>query len=329
MFMEAVLINHILVPLDGSTLAECVLPHVAAIAPVAHARVTLVHVLEPLQNERGSPAVDPVEWHLQKQNLEKYLEQVAGRLKDTGVLSVEQVILEGNPANSVVDFARGNNVDLIVLSTHGQSGLSGWNVSSVVQKILLRSYKSILLVRAYLPSSAEMTKVRYKRMFIGMDCSPRSEFVLPFAISLAQHHKSHLILESVIEKPQTINRFPPSDQDTELLNTFMEKNQQAAAHYLNQILTQFSNMPEVKLTAHVSSADKLIPALHDLVEESNADLVLLAAHGSSGERRWPYGSVTTSFIAYGNTSLMILQDLQDAEIHQTRAELAVRENKGH
>ena len=79
--MEAALINHILVPLDGSTLAECVLPHVIAIAPMTNARVTLVHVMEPLQNERGSPAVDPVEWHLQKQNSEKYLEQVAGQLK--------------------------------------------------------------------------------------------------------------------------------------------------------------------------------------------------------------------------------------------------------
>jgi len=326
--VEVILINHILVPLDGSTLAECVLPHVIAIAPITHARVTLVHVMEPMQTERGSQAVDPVEWHLQKQNLEKYLEQVASQLKESGILGVEQLILEGNPANSVVDFARNNNVDLIVLSTHGQSGLSGWNVSSVVQKILLRSYKSILLVRAYLASSAGMTKVRYKRLFVGTDCSPRSEFVLPFAISLAQFHNSQVILESVIEKPRAVNRFPPSDQDTRLLNTFLEKNYQAASHYLNQLVAQFS-VKELKITTHVSTGENVISALHDLVEEANADLVMLAAHGSSGERRWPYGSVTTSFIAYGNTSLMIMQDLQEAEIHQTRAEIAIRESQGH
>ncbi|RPJ28421.1 MAG: universal stress protein [Chloroflexi bacterium] len=325
--MEVILINHILVPLDGSRLAECVLPHVIAIAPVINARVTLVHVMQPLQDGRGSSAVDPVEWHLNKQNSEKYLEQVVSRLNESGVLGVEHMILEGNPANSVIDFARNNNVDLIVLSTHGQSGLSGWNVSSVVQKILLRSYKSILLVRAYLPSSAEMTKVRYKRLFIGMDCSPRSEFVLPFAISLAQFHKSHLILESVIEKPQSINRFPPSDQDTELLNKFVERNSEAASHYLKQLIAQFS-MKELKITSHVSTGDNAMSVLHDLAEESNADLVLLAAHGYTGERRWPYGSVTTSFIAYGNTSLMIMQDLPD-EIQQTNAEFAAKEHAGH
>jgi nucleotide-binding universal stress UspA family protein len=219
-------------------------------------------------------------------------------------------------------------VDLIVLSTHGQSGLSGWNVSSVVQKILLRSYKSILLVRAYIRSSGAVTKVRYKRLFAGMDGSPRSEFVLPFAIGLAQYHKSQLILETVIEKPQPLNRFPLSDEDSEILNKFVEKNYQAATRYLEQLLTQFS-MKELKLKAHVSVGDNAIAVLHDMAEESNADLVLLAAHGYSGEKRWPYGSVTTSFIAYGNTSLLILQDLPETEIQQSRAEMAVRESKGH
>lgn len=322
------MINHILAPLDGSTLAECVLPHIIAIAPVTNARVTLLHVLQQPQNGRGNPAVDPVEWHLQKQNSEKYLEQVVNQLNTSGILGVESIILEGNPANSVIDFARNNNVDLIALSTHGNSGLSGWNVSSVVQKILLRSHKSILLVRAYLPSSTGKTKIRYKRLFVGMDCSPRSEFVLPFAISLAQFHKSQIILECAIEKPQSINRFPLSDEDTELINKFVERNFQAASHYFKQLVTQFSTK-ELKLKTHVSVGDNAVAMLHDMADEANADLMMLAAHGYSGERRWPYGSVTTSFIAYGNTSLMIMQDLPATEIHQTRAEMAVREGQGH
>jgi nucleotide-binding universal stress UspA family protein len=328
MNMEAELINHILVPLDGSTLAECVLPHVIAVAPVSNARVTLLHVMQQPQNGRGSAAVDPIEWHLQKQNSEKYLDQIVSQLNNSGILGVERVILEGNPANSVVEFARNNNVDLIALSTHGQSGLSGWNVSSVVQKILLRSYKSILLVRAYLPSSGGTTKVRYKRLFIGMDCSPRSEFVLPFAIGLAQYHKAQVILETVVERPKIITRLPLSEEEEKSINQIVEKNQQAATHYLNQLITQFSTK-ELKLKAHVAVGDQTLAVLHDLAEESKADLVMLVAHGYSGERRWPYGSVTTSFIAYGNSSLLIMQDLPDTEIHQTQAEMAIQESKGH
>ena len=322
------MINHILVPLDGSTLAECVLPHVAAIAPVSNAHITLLHVMQPLQAGHGSSAVDPVEWHMQKQNLEKYLEKIVGQLNDAGILGVEGVILEGNAANSVVDFARSHNVDLIVLSTHGQSGLSRWNVSSVVQKILLGSYRSLLLIRAYERSSTAVTKVRYRRLFVGMDGSSRSEFVLPFAISLAEFHNSQVILETVIEKPQIVGRLPLSNEDKALINHLIEKNYEDATHYLQQLVTQFS-MKDLKLRAHVSIGDHALAVLHDMAEESNADLVLLVAHGHSGERRWPYGSVTTSFIAYGNSSLLIMQDLAETEIHQTRAEMAIREIQGH
>jgi nucleotide-binding universal stress UspA family protein len=304
------------------------LPHVAAIAPVTNARITLLHVLQSIQNGPSTPAVDPVEWHLQKQNVEKYLEGIVNRLNESGILGVESVILEGNPAGAVIEFAHNNNVDLVVLSTHGHSGLSGWNVSGVVQKILLRSYKSTLLVRAYLPSATETIKVRYKRLFVGMDCSARSEFVLPFAINLAQFHKSQLILETVIEKPRLIKRMPISQEIMERSNEFVEKNFQAASHYFKQLVAQFS-IKELKIKTHISIGDNAIAVLHDMAEEANADLVLLVAHGETGERRWPYGSVTTSFIAYGNTSLLIMQDLAESEIHQTRAERAVRESQGH
>ena len=121
---------------------------------------------------------------------------------------------------------------------------------------------------------------------------------------------------------------PVPEEILELSNQFVERNFQAASHYFKQLLAQFSTK-ELKIKTHISIGDNAIAVLHDMAEESNADVVLLAAHGETGERRWPYGSVTTSFIAYGNTSLLILQDLSESEIHQTRAERAVRESKGH
>lgn len=325
--MEVVMINHILVPLDGSALAECVLPHVMAIAPVTNARVTLAHVMEYAQHEGRTPAVDPVDWHLQKRELEMYLEQIADQLRKSG-LSVEHTIIEGNPAESVIEFARNNNVDLIALSTHGRSGLSGWNVSSVVHKILMRSYKSTLLVRAYQSTAAGSSEVHYKRLFIGLDCSPRAEYILPVAMNLAQYYNSQLILGTVIQKPQTIHRFPLSEENGELINQIVEKNHQAASHYFDQLHTQFSQKG-LELRTDIAIGDNVVAILHNMVEEANADLVMLVAHGHSGERRWPYGSVTNSFIAYGSTPLMIMQDLSSDEIQQTHAELAVKEGRGH
>lgn len=325
--LEAAVINHILVPLDNSTLAECVLPHVMAIAPVMNARVTLSHVMEHPHNGNGTPAVDPVDWHLRKHKSERYLEQIAERFRESG-LSVEYTILEGKPAESTIEFARNNNVDLIALSTHGNSGISGWNVSSVVQKILLRSYKSTLLVRAYKPTAADSSGIHYKRLFIGLDCSTRAEYILPVAMRLAQFHKSELMLGTVIQKPQTIHRFPLSEKDSKLIDQIVEKNHQAASHYFDQLLTQYS-LEGVELKTDIVVGDNAIAILHDMVEEINTDLVLLVAHGHSGERRWPYGSVTSSFIAYGNTPLIIMQDLSEDEIQHTHAELAVKAGKGH
>jgi len=316
-------IDHILVPLDGSELSECVLPHVMAIAPVTHARVTFIHVLERPQYRNGSAPIDPLGWHMQKQEAQAFLDRNVERLQKLD-LQVEQVIVEGNPADAIIDFAWHNGVDLIILSTHGRTGLSGWNVSSVVQKILLRAYKSILLVRAY---AAAWDAIQYQRLLIAMDGSSRSEYVLPFAISLAQFHHANLILGTVIQKPQTMQRFPQSEEDAELINQLTEKNHREAANYLNQLSTQLS-LKDLSAEVNIIAADSTIGAVYDMVEETHADLVMIAAHGQSGDRRWPYGSIASSLIAYGSTPIMIMQDLSENEIPPTPAERALREGKG-
>lgn len=320
--LEAVLINHILVPLDGSELAECVLPHVLALAPVTAARVTLIHILERSRARNGNAApIDPLSWHMQKQESQSYLDRIAGRLQK---LQVEQAILEGNPAEAIIEFARSNAVDLIVLSTHGRTGLSEWNVSSVVQKILLRSYRSVLLVRAY---TTPLEEVQYKRLLLAIDGSARAEYILPFAISLALSHQSNVVLGTVIQRPQTMQRFPLSEEDFASINSFTERSQNEASRYLEQLATQLS-LKGLSADANIAVSENALGAVHDMVEESNADLVMIAAHGYSGDRRWPYGSVAASLIAYGRTPLMIMQDLSESEIPQTHAERAVREGKG-
>ncbi len=319
------MINHILVPLDGSSLAECVLPHVMAIAPVTNAHVTLIHVLEHPDTSNGSLPIDPMGWHMQKQELQAYLEQTVERLQNSG-LDASQALLEGKPAESIIEFAHANNADLIALSTHGRTGLSGWNVSSVVQKVLLRSYRSILLARAYTYASGE--EIKYKRLFIGSDGSARAEFMLPVAISLAQFHKSEVVIGTVVQKPQLIQRMPPSEEATKLIDQLTDENQKIAAHYHEQLTTQLS-LKGIRVRSTVAVADHVVSALHDMVDESQADLVMLVAHGESGERRWPYGSIATSFIAHGSTPLIIMQDLSEHDVVPTQAEQAIQEAKGH
>ena len=319
------MINHILVPLDGSTLAECVLPHVKSIAPVTKARVTLIHVLEHPENRSGGPPVDPLGWHMQKQEAQRYLEEKIDQLEKEG-FNASFTILEGKSAEGIIDFAHANEVDLIALSTHGRTGLTGWNVSSVVQKVLLRSYRSILLVRAY--GSEGGTEAAYKRLFVASDCSTRGEFILPFAIGIAQFYKSRIILGTIIEKPEVIQRLPLAEEEANLANQLSEINQRTATQCHKMITTQLA-LKGIDFETHVRLADHTIGALHDLVDEVHADLIMLVAHGETGERRWPYGSITTSLIAHGNVPLMIIQDLNEQDVLPTPAEQAISESKGH
>jgi nucleotide-binding universal stress UspA family protein len=257
--------------------------------------------------------------------LQAYLEQTAARLQKSG-LEVTQVLLEGKSAESIIEYAHLNNVDLIALSTHGRTGLSGWNVSSVVQKVLLRSYRSILLARAYACTAGE--EIQYKRLFVASDGSARAEYMLPITISLAQFYKSEVTIGTVVQKPQLIQRMPISEEDAKVINQLTDKNQEIAAHYHEQITTQLS-MKDIAAKSAVVVADHAVSALHDMVEEAKADLVILVAHGESGERRWPYGSIATSFIAHGSAPLLIMQDLSEHDVVPTPAEQAIQEARGH
>ena len=321
------MINHILIPLDSSPLAECVLPHVLGVAQASGSRITLLHVLERPKGT-GELPTDPLHWHLKKNSAKVYLDQITTRLQGHQ-LDVTNVILEGVPAERIIEYANNNDVDLIALSTHGRSGLSGWNVSSVVQKIILRAYKSTLLVRAYKRTESGIEKgYTYKRLFVGLDCSPRAEIVLPIAVSLSQYHKAKLILGTVIRNPELFHHFPPSDEDLKLVNRISKRNQQAAEHYFEQLSAQFS-LQGINLETLQVTSENVITTLHNIVEKQNVDLVILAAHGRSSDSRWPYGSIATSFIVYGNTAILIIQDLSHDEIQSTQAELATREIKGH
>jgi nucleotide-binding universal stress UspA family protein len=145
--------QHVMVPLDGSELAECVLPHVRAIAVgCSVVKVTLVRVVEPLLI-RGSVGVriSPEEKErLEKQSMDEakdYLEQIAKSLKESGV-AAESEVLSGDVVSKLVDYANMNEVDLVIISTHGRSGVSRWVWGSVTDRILRAVCVPVTMVRA-------------------------------------------------------------------------------------------------------------------------------------------------------------------------------------
>lgn len=315
--------ERILVPLDGSRLAECVIPHAVAMGRVFDAGVTLVRVLE--QGREGSShgsTVSPMHWHLGRAEAQAYLDGWARRLVGLG-LKARGVLLEGKPAETITRFAYQSDIDLTILSSHGRGGLSHWNVSSVPRKVMLSGDGSMMLIRAYRPSGApnDLEAFSYRRLMVPVSGSRRAEAALPAVNVLAHHHAAKSIVACVVSKPQLINWAPPASDDTELVSRLLERNHGEAAGYLERLPRRLSMAAETRLLIGTDVAE----SLRELIEAENVDLVVLSAHGFSPSSQWPYDSVTESLISYGASNLLIVQDLEAQMIRPTPAYVAARE----
>jgi len=142
----------ILVTFDGSKLAECVLPHVEFIARAPGVEnVVFLRVVEPFRMPGGDYAVSAEDIKRinseQRVEAEKYLEKLVKQTKYEGV-NVQSKVMTGKAADSIAEYATKNGVDLIVISTHGRSGVSRWVWGSVADRVLRSACAPVLMVRA-------------------------------------------------------------------------------------------------------------------------------------------------------------------------------------
>jgi nucleotide-binding universal stress UspA family protein len=142
--------KQILVPLDGSALAERILPHVQAIAKGTGAKVLLFRVAPSAAAAIAAEAPGEARKVLEAEEARaaKYLEGVAKRLKDAGVVTKIEVSV-GEPAVEIVMAAEKEKADLIALMSHGVTGLSHFDMGSVAEKVVKSSPRPVLLVRAF------------------------------------------------------------------------------------------------------------------------------------------------------------------------------------
>jgi nucleotide-binding universal stress UspA family protein len=141
--------HNILVPLDGSNVAECSLPNVKAIAsPFQIRKVFLIMVLTPFSS-RALSLVPSKKLDIVAQSGEadarKYLAGITVSLTEEGI-NAESVVASGKPAEQVVDFAKRNSIDLIVMATHGHSGVLRRPYGRVAEMVMRTSSVPILVV---------------------------------------------------------------------------------------------------------------------------------------------------------------------------------------
>jgi len=149
--------KHILVPLDGSELAETALPHAFILAQACQAELTLIQVVRPIKEVIAPDSEHPYyvdeQWHDEEEHDQEYLHKLCERV-GCGDLTVHTVVEMGSAAETIIGYARHHPIDLIVMATHGRSGLRRWVYGSVTGKVLRGADVPTLLVRCY-PNRAE------------------------------------------------------------------------------------------------------------------------------------------------------------------------------
>ncbi len=140
--------QRILVPLDGSCLAEDALPHAVAHAGQFGATLVLLKVLGPLPETpmAGRTGIKIAE-EMSGELAREYLKDIAGPIRDQGI-PVEIATVEGKPYVEIVRYAEAHQIDLVVMTTRGHSGLSRWLLGSVTDRVVRGATVPLLLVQA-------------------------------------------------------------------------------------------------------------------------------------------------------------------------------------
>jgi nucleotide-binding universal stress UspA family protein len=337
--------TRILVPLDGSPLAEGAIPHAELFARIFGSSIILLQVLDPTSYQEMPNAVEPLRWQLRKAEAEAYMQGIAHRVwKNIGEKSlksedekksrVDYSVREGKAAENIVDFAHTENIDLLVISTHGSSGLSRWNISSVTQKVINQIYLPILIVRAFTQPITDEGIIRYRRILLPIDSSRRAECSLSAGIELARGEtstdsttqaaieKSSLFLAAVIRPPELPIPEPFPIEINQLTEKLLRRSHEAVNQYLHEMKKRLPVACDTCVVESVSVAS----ALQELADKEDIDMVILCAHGYSGHVTWPYGTVTRNYIEHGTKPLLVIQDVLRSQVRPTAAELAAEKS---
>lgn len=337
--------NRILVPLDGSPLAEGAIPHAELFARIFGASIHLLRVLEPISYHENPAAVDPLRWQLHKAEAEAYMQAMANKVRENlgeksvmdeseKMSRVDYSVREGKAAENIVDFAHSENIDLLVISTHGASGLSRWNISSVTQKVINLIYLPVLIVRSFDPSFMDENRKGYRRILLPIDSSRRAECALSAGIELARGEistdhapqvagdTSTLFLAAVIRPPELPIPEPFPIEISQLTEKLLRLSHEAVEKYLYEMKER---LPVACDTCVVESTS--VPsAIQELAEQEDIDMVVLCAHGYSGQVTWPYGTVTWNYIEHGTKPLLVIQDVPHSQVRPTAAEVAAEKS---
>jgi len=291
----------LLVPLDGSELAEVALRYAEELAARLGSQIDLLYV-----SESGK---DPY-----RRMHRLYLQKMADRVRRgarryapesaTGDIRINPVILPGRPADEIVEYADRQDIGLIVMATHGRSGISRWSMGSVAEKVVRAATCPLALIRAKGHQPDVRAKGLLKKILVPLDGSKEGEAVLPYVEEMASKFGAAVSLLQVIDVGYSTIA---AEGYSYLL--YSERQMESFVRYAQSYLSEVAGRLNQKgVTASVvvrpgKAADEIVR----FADEVHTDLVAMATHGRSGVGRWVFGSVAERVLHEGNTPLLLVR----------------------
>ena len=294
--------EHILVPLDGSDLAESALPAAAYLADVLDARVTLAHVVEEdaaqevhgqrhlsdpaeardyLAETAGAafPLEAPVEWHVHSAQVRDVAQSIAAHVDELGP-------------------------DLIVMCTHGSGGVRGWLLGSIAQQVIGLKKAPVLLLQPVVAGAAPPFECR--RLLVPLDGDPEHEQGLALAAGLVEPCQAEIHLLCVVPTRGTLKSERAAS--ARLLPgasvALLELDQEAANAYLERLVKELEGQG-LWATTEVRRGDAA-SVIVQAAQDSDSDVVILGTHGKAGMEAFWSESVAAQVCNRANLPLLLV-----------------------
>jgi nucleotide-binding universal stress UspA family protein len=296
------MVRKILVALDGSRVSEGVLPYARFLARALKVPVSLFRVVGPQSQKPMSTVGRELPTDLragEAKTCSDYLRRVADTFPPE--LTVDWCVDTGHPAERIAERAAADAGTLIVMATHGRSGIQRWLLGSIAGKVLQIATNPLFLVRG--TREPESGEAPLKRVVVPLDGSEPAELAIPHAVELTRRIDMEIVLARVYLLPGVA--YPTGDYapDWDLLNREVRE---TATRYLERKMLELQREGVERVSSAVlegSAAEKIM----DLAHEKPWSMIAMCTHGQSGVGRWVLGSITERVVRHSSDPVLIIR----------------------
>ena len=292
--------TRILVPLDGSAIAEKALPHARALARALEIPITLITVME-----TAADFSDKKARHLDKlveggvRDSEEYLKKIS---KTFFGAAVQYRVEKGRAEDAIIMNAAADTGTLITMATHGRSGLGRWLLGSVAEKVVRGTNNAVLVVRATEETSSE-GEAAPDSIIVPLDGSTLAESVLLPVVELAKAFHAKVTLLRSYSLKQIIFGSEEFHPDLDELKGELKWE---AMSYLDEKVAELESRGLVDVSRSVTEGD----AAETIIEMGKGapnTLIVMSPHSGSIIKRWVLGSVTEKVLRHANNSVLTIR----------------------